>query len=424
MHATNRGVIVAIWAATAAAAFGMGWITSPPHTSTHESPTPDNLATSIRSALGEGNEIERQRRTASLLEQLNPDDLPEVLALYEQMIPVIGASELGRFFAAWAGFDAGGALEHALSWPLMEKRSQQEAAVRAAIQVWALRDPAAAQLASVEIAAEHVRLRDALLRGVMTGWVYSHRGQEGLGNFLADLPPLHHRTELIDNATRELVRKGGADAVLSWVEPILVDESYDPLFKQSVFRSAATSAAQWDPGRTAAWAMEHLEADYAEDGLRSVGKQWGRQDGTAAMAWLGERPAGESRDRAVREAFTEWSKANPLQAKAWLESENPTAMRDPALEIKAERVAPHVPQMAIGWCERIHDSSRQQKCLESTAHSWYGRNPVAAEAWLQKSSLDDEARGRVRKISGKQGQKQPGQSVPSPQRPRAGGGQH
>ncbi len=418
MHATRPGVIVALWAATAAAAFGIGRITSPPHTSLHESPTPDNLATSIRSALGEGDVIERQRRTASLLEQLNPNDLPEVLTLYERMIPVIGASELGRFFAAWAAFDAGGALEHALSWPLMEKRSQQEAAVRAAIQVWATRDPVAAQLASVEIAAQHVRLREALLRGVLTGWVHSHRGQEGLGSYLAGLPPKNTRNEVIQHTTRELVRKGGADAVLGWAEPLLRDESYDRFFKQSVFRAAAAAAAQWDPDRTAAWATEHSGADYAEDGLRSVAKHWGSHDGTAAMAWLSEQPAGESRDRAVRDAFTEWSKANPLQARAWLESENETAFLDPALMSKAERLAPHAPLKALGWCERIHEPSPQQECLESTAKSWYGRDSVAAESWLQKSSLNDEARRRVRKTTGQQGRKQPGQQEPSPRRPR------
>jgi hypothetical protein len=108
MHATSRGVIVALCTATAAAAFGIGWITPPPHTSAHEPPVPNDLAASIRSALGEGDEIERQGRIASLLERLDPDGLPEVAALYERMIPSIDSSELGAFFAAWARFDAAG----------------------------------------------------------------------------------------------------------------------------------------------------------------------------------------------------------------------------------------------------------------------------------------------------------------------------
>ena len=122
MHATSRGVIVALWTATAVAAFGIGRITLPPH----EPPAPNDLAASIRSALGEGDVIERQGRIAWLLERLDHDDLPEMAALYERMIPVIDSSELGAFFAAWARFDPAGALDHALSWPRREMKVQRE----------------------------------------------------------------------------------------------------------------------------------------------------------------------------------------------------------------------------------------------------------------------------------------------------------
>ena len=412
MHTTSRGVIVALWTATAAAAFGIGWITPPPH----EPPAPDDLVASIRSALGEGDVIERQERTASLLEHLDPDDLPEVAALYERMIPVIDSSELAAFFAAWARFDPAGAVDHALSWPLPEMREQRKVGVGATIQAWAKRDLSAARLATVQIAADNPRLRDALQLDLVTGWVHSLQGQEELGAFIADLPPLRRRDEAVGVAIRELVRRGGADAVLGWAEPILRDEGYKPVFKRSVFGAAADSAAQWDPERAAAWAMEHSEADYAKEGVGIVAKHWGRQDGAAAMAWLGEQPAGALRDQAVREAFGQWSRADPRRARAWLNSEKLTAFHDPALEIKAKRLAAYEPERALGWCERIQDTVRQQSCLESTAKSWYAKDAVAAEIWLQQSSLDNEARSRVRKTPKPQGQQRRG-----PRRPPTGG---
>jgi hypothetical protein len=141
------------------------------------------------------------------------------------------------------------------------------------------------------------------------------------------------------------------------------------------------------------------------------------------MAWLGEQPAGALRDQAVREAFGQWSRTDPLRARAWLDSEKPTALHDPALEIKAERQAAYEPERALGWCERIQESARQQSCLESTARSWYGRNAVEAEAWLQQSSLDEEARSRVRNVPGLWEEQRPdpqGQQRPGPRRPRAG----
>jgi hypothetical protein len=414
MHATSRGVIVALWTATVVAAFGIGRITPPPHTS-----APNDLAASIHSALGEGDVIERQGRIASLLERLDPDGLPEVAALYERMIPMIDSSELGAFFAAWARFGPAGALDHARSWPRREMKAQREVGVRAAIQVWAQLDPSAARLATVQIVADDPRLREALLGGLVTGWAHSRRGQEGLGAFIADLPPLRHRDEAVGNAVRELLREGGADAVLGWAEPILRDEGHNQIFKRSVFESAIDSAAQWDPERAAAWAVEHSGADYAKEGVGIVAKHWGRRDGAAAMAWLGEQPVGEFRDQAAREAFGQWSRADPRSSRVWLVAEKPTALHDPALETKAERMAAYEPEGALGWCERIQDTARQQSCLESMAKNWYAQDAMAAETWLQQSSLDDEARSRVRKIHKPQGQQRRGPR--GLQRPRAAG---
>jgi hypothetical protein len=354
------------------------------------------MVASLRSALGERDVIERQGRTASLLERLDPFDVPEVAALYERMIPLIDSSELAAFFAAWARFDTVGAIDHALSWPQPEMKEQRQIGVRAVIQVWAQRDPSAARLAAEQIGADAAVLRSALRRGLVTGWAQSLRGQEGLADFLADLPPLRPRVELLETVARELVRGGGAEAALGWAEPVLRHEGYERSLKSSVFWAATDSVAQWDPERAAAWAVEHWGADYAKEGVGIVATHWGRQDGAAAMAWLGEQPAGELRDQAVREAFGQWWRADPRRARTWLVAEEPTALHDPALEFNAQRVVPHDPERALVWCERIRDTARQQSCLESTAKSWYAKDAVAAETWLQQSSLDDEARSRVR----------------------------
>jgi len=413
MRASSRGVGVALWAATAVAAFGIGWIASPPH----EPPVPDDLAASLRSALAEGDVIERQGRTASLLEGLGPDAVPEVAAFYERMIPLISSSELGAFFAAWARFDPVGALDHALAWRLPEMREHRRVGVRAATQVWAQRDPLAARLAVAQIGDDSPAVRGALRHALVAGWAHSPRGQEGLAGFIAELPPLHSRVEFIETAVRELVRGGGSEAALGWAEPVLRDEGFELRFKRSVFEAAADWVAQWDPERTAAWVMAHSEADYAEAGVGIVAKHWGRRDGAAAMAWLGEQPAGEGRDQVVREAFGQWSRTDPRSARAWLDAEQPAALRDPALELQAQRVAAHEPERALGWCERIQDGARQRGCLESAAKKWYAQDAVAAETWLQQSPLDEEARSRVRETPKPEKQKRR-----DPRRPRAGGG--
>jgi hypothetical protein len=300
-------------------------------------------------------------------------------------------------------------------------RPQREVGVGAAIQVWAQRDPSGAQLAAERVGAETPSVRPVVRQALVIGWAHSPRGQEGLAGFLAARPPLHTRVELVETATRELARGGGAEAALGWAEPILRDEGYEPLFKLSVFKAAAGSAAQLDPERTAAWTLEHSGADYAKEGMGIVAKHWGRHDGAAAMAWLGEQPAGELRDQAVREAFGQWTRADPRGTRVWLAAEDSTGLRDPAVEYKVQRTVALEPVRALSWCERIQDTDRQQSCLESTANSWYARDAEAAETWLQQSSLDEEARSRVRKIPTQKEQQRPKHNKKQRRRPRAGG---
>jgi hypothetical protein len=409
MLRTSKGALGALWAATAAAAFALGRITAPAQAPL----APDDLAGSIRAALGEGDALERLGRTASLLERLVPEELPGVLALYERMIPLLDAWELGPFFSAWARFDPAGALDHALAWPLREMSEERRTGVRATIESWAQADPVRARRAAEELAEAHPRLRRDAWIGLATGWARSDGGPGGLGAFLAELRPTRFRDEAADTALRELVRAGGAEAALGWADTILRDEAQDPTFQRSVFESAVRQAAGFDFERTGAWVMEHAEAAYAQEGLLIVAEHWGRGDGAAVMAWLGEHPAGEPRDRAVRKAFLEWSREDRPGAKTWLDTVSPTAFHDPALEVWAEQLVAGEPVEALGWCERILDPARRERCLESAARSWYARDALAAETWLQQSPLDEEVRSRVRRP--------PRQEAPGRRRPRGAG---
>src|SRR3990172_7933274 len=109
MHRTTRGARVALWAATAAASFALGRLTAP----AQELPAPDDLAGSLRAALGEGDALLRLGRTTSLLERLDAERLPGVVAVYERMIPLLDPWEVGPLFSAWARFDPAGGLSHA-----------------------------------------------------------------------------------------------------------------------------------------------------------------------------------------------------------------------------------------------------------------------------------------------------------------------
>jgi hypothetical protein len=405
--------MVALWTATAVAAFGIGWITPPPY----EPPGPDDLATAIHAALGEGDALERVARTTTLLEGLGPEDLPGVVAVYERMFPSIDPPDQVAFFSAWARFDPAGALAYALALPGRDRLDERRVGVRATLAGWAYADLPKARVAAADVAETNPRLRPEVWNGLVAGWVRSDQGADELGGFLADIRPRHQRDGAAETAVRELVRTGGADAALNWADMIVADESQAREFRRAVFEVSVRAAAVSDPARTGAWVLERAEADYAGDSALIVAKEWGRADGAAAMASLGAYPADERREEWFREAFRAWSTADWDGAQAWLESTPQTGLYDPAREVWVEQLLAWEPEEALGGCERIQDVERRQRCITAGAGRWYAKDAVAAEAWLQTSSLDEELRSQVRMEGRKSGKSGSGS-----RRPRAGGG--
>ena len=382
----NRGVLLVLCAAAIVVGFGVGRWTALPEVGA----PPDDMGAAIRVALAEGDVLERLERTTELLQHLGPDDLPDVLAVYDQMLAVLDQWDIRPFIAAWARFDPAAAFEHALAWPFEIKR---KVGSEAAMHCWALRDPMAARMAFEQVKADHRDLEEGLFFSLLSGWVAS--GGAGIERYLADLTPIQ-RTRATARAIGALLRTRGVEATLRWADSIVRDESYAEKFKESVFRNGARSVARWDPERAADWVLEHADHGYAEYGPRVVAEQWATRDGKAAMEWVRERPAGKPRDQAAREAFVKWLRADPEAAKAWISSESPTAFHDPVIDAYARFRDARAPEEAIAWCERILDADRRLGCLQAAAAQWYKLDAVAAETWLQQSPLSEEARRAAR----------------------------
>jgi hypothetical protein len=386
MPRLNAAAVVGLCAAMTLAGFAVARFAGSPQAA----PTPSELAAAIRSAIGEGDVLERTRRAASLLVHLDPANLLEVVAVYDEMLAVLAPCAVRPFVAAWARFDPADALDHVLAWP---PGMQRRAGVEAALEGWARRDPPTAQLAFEGAAANYPRLRERLFGGLVAGWASSDR--EGLDGYIADLPEASQKraTGIVAKAR---MRTGGADATLRWADSILADPAYDEAFKREIFVRATRAVTRQLPERGAAWVLEHAGKDYAEDRLRIVAELWGGRDARAALGWLSGQAAGTPRDQAVREAFLSWLKSDAADAEAWLASESPTPFHDPALLAYARHLSGSAPEEAIGWCERLLDPDRGQRCFSAVSTRWYRQDTAAAEEWLQQSPLDEEARSKVR----------------------------
>jgi len=359
MSGTKRWAFLGVWALTVAAAFAMGRSSAP----SAGDPPPENLAAALEVALGEPDVLDRTERTAHLLQYLNADNVDEVSKLYHRMLNIIGELAIRPYITAWARFDPEAALNHTLRWPFKDK---MEMGAQAAIEAWA---------------------------HLLTGWVYS--GQGGVEEYIAKLPGGVSDTA-INRVAAKTLRHGGVEAIIQWVDSITGNDAYSDRFKKKAFQRGSRMAARWDPERAAAWILANQGQRYAVDGPRILAEQWGMKDGRAALEWIRNHPDEDLHYRAAREAFRTWLEVDRPAAVEWLESEQLTPFHDPAVVLYAKNLAGRAPEEAIGWCERLFDAPRKLRCLEQAANSWYQRDAVAAETWLQQSPLDEEARRKVR----------------------------
>jgi hypothetical protein len=386
MTGVMKGVVLGVWAATVVAAFTAGRVTSTPESA----PVSDDFGAAVRAALGEKDALDRIARTASVLQQIDPENALEAAAVYDQMLNILDELDIRPFMIAWSRVDPAAALDHALHWSFMDK---QKFAAGAAIEGWAMHDPIGARQAYKSAIADFPSLSETLFLNLLTGWVYS--GEGGLDEYLAGLSNVNQEMA-ITRVVGKLMRNGGADATMPWVNSIVQNDAYENKFKKRVFRRGMRMVGRWDPELTAAWAMEHAGQPYAIDAPRIVAGRWGKRDGPAAMQWVHDHPDEELRELAVREAFRTWLGSDRKGAVAWLESETLTAFHDPAIGFYSKDLSKRVPKEAVAWCERMFDSDLRLRCLKPAAAKWYQRDAVAAETWLQQSPLDEEARSEAR----------------------------
>jgi len=349
------------------------------------------MGPALRAALAEGSRLERFRVLTETLDGLEPGNLAEAVAVYDGELSGLGDCEIGIFVDAWTRFDPLSAVEHVQRWPLMSKR---KVGLELAIQGWALRRPEEARVAVEEMMEDQPGFKMLLIENLVLGWTYS--GSPGVVAFVAELP-----TALRSRANVAMVgaqtRRLGAAGLLSWADEVLVELEEKREFQRGFFRRVAHMAGRRDPERAAAWAGRHAGSGYGTDGRRIVGQHWVKRDPAATLEWLSAEAEDEEGAEAIRRVLSRWLELDRPAAEQWLDSASPATLPDPALDFYARDLVKRLEiEMAISWAESIRDESLREASLKAVATPWYRREPEAAEAWLQQSSLSEEAREAVR----------------------------
>jgi hypothetical protein len=369
---------------------------------------PPAIGPAIREALAEASRLDRLRRLTGVLEFLDAENVDEAVAVYDRENAMLAEAEVQAFFDAWSRFDPISAVGHAASWP---NRRLGGSAVAAAVQGWALREPQEAARAVEELLEASPQLRQELLSGLVAGWV--HSGDPGVLEYVASGPErgrVFNSVTLVGAQTRRL----GVPGVLRWADDVL-DGLPDEKFRKEVFERVANQAAQRDPAAAAAWIDAHRGQGYGDLGVRSVAELWLPIDAEAALAWASKLPTEQERAAAIRSAFSQWLQRDFGRASEWLESAAAAPPPDPAIDAYVGVLARREPDAALRWAERMRDDDLRLASLTRVAKQWYRREPVAAEAWLQESPLDEETRLAVRQPPARK-PRPPARRMPGPLR--------
>jgi hypothetical protein len=408
MRSAKKAAVAGVWAATLVAGFIGARLFAQPESSS----PPDDFGGAIRAVLAEKDGLERVARAAAVLQHLGPENVAEAAAEYDRLLNLLDELDIRPFALAWARFDPAAALQHTLRW---RSPHQQKIGAAAAMEGWAMRDPVGALQAYEETKTSAPSISEDLFLNLLSGWLYS--GDGGLVEYIADLSE-YKREVAISRVVGKVMRSGDTKGAIAWVESIIQSDAYEMPVKRRVFRRGIRIVGRSDPEIAAAWTMEHHGRDYAVDAPRIAAGRWAMKDGPAAMQWVRDLPDEELPHLAIREAFLTWYRGDRESAVAWLEAETLTAFHGPAIDYYANALSKQQPEEAIAWCERILDPERQLGCLKPTAVKWFQRDPVAAEAWLQQSPLDEEMRIAARKPPQKKKQQRRGR----PGQPNLAGG--
>jgi hypothetical protein len=154
-----------------------------------------------------------------------------------------------------------------------------------------------------------------------------------------------------------------------------------------------------DPARAAKWMSEFPNAAARYQGNAGLAVQWALTDPKAASEWAASLPPNEL-STPLNMAVNFWTRQDPQAVGQWVQALKGPA-RDAAVFGYSSAIAPQDPAAALMWAASISDAQSREPALQQIASEWIGRDPAAARAWIQGSSLPQTEKARLLTVPGK-----------------------
>lgn len=222
--------------------------------------------------------------------------------------------------------------------------------------------------------------------GILQGMLVNGVG-EAMG-FIQSLP----KTEDGDRSkgfymamvTGEMLEQG-LDAAQNWADSVK-----DPDLRSGVLARVAMEMMRDDREGAAEWLAKYGDEEAAAPAVNRLADSWAREDPKAVLDWAANL-SGKAKAEAYEEAMGSWARTDPEAAGEFLSTLQASAERDAAVEGYATRVSREDPVAAMEWVGTIGDESLRQEAMVDVARDWYRKDQTAANAWIASSGLSEEA---------------------------------
>lgn len=353
---------------------------------------------SLETILRDPDPLERARAVAVVLQQASPEDLEELLHVFQGAPQDKGDVEYALFAHWWAQFDPEAAFVFADS----QLRTEHPRVILAIVRAWAHRDPLEA-LESGMLQGIEVRmpsLAPEFADALVVGWFES--GRPGLEDWLRSQVHEPHFQSVVLTYARMRVLRDGEEETLQWT----LESPFDEPTQRLLLAGALSTISHQDPALAREWlAIAEEKGVDTVSFVPRIANSWAHHDPQAALEWVLTFPEDAQRNQAIINISRRWTRRDLDGMQAWLDQQDGSKWND-ILRVGAIRAHIRRNDYMVDWPEmmaragRIVEERRQQSLMTHVLQRWFVVAPEDAEAWVAANpdALAADAVERARAI--------------------------
>ena len=424
----NKGILLLVWALTAATAYYLG-MTSRPATGSLDAgsevtrnqgdsgsakvpPLPPRPASSsssapalvfssdadVKSPVGEvrareivlddrsvmariesSNPVVRMQAFAELLQGGDAESIQAAIEAYKKLPEGPSRfSELRMLAFSWAQADP----EAAMAWTRELGGFEQRIGSGAVMDSWSRSDPQGA----IAWAKENFEGEDnPYFIGIISGM--SETDMTGATDLMTSMPYGRSR----GRAASILLERSwtqGEDAAMSWAENLP-----DGSLKNYAYGQIGEKIAREDLGRAVEWVEGMDESEIKTAVSEDVAERWARKSPQEAAQWVGNMPEGEARSESMEEVVSQWARKDPTATAEWLNQFPAGELMDEPIQRFVREVVRKDPETAMTWAEAIVDEERKERTVSEVKRV---AERVAKQAEAGESGEPQQGEGQGR----------------------------